>query len=777
MRTEIYSVRSNAQEVSYINKNLKAIATEINNKAGIKILFKTEIDANSKKIKTELNESFIADNPPELYIFLNALDTKDISSFYSLFSPFIEGLEKELSKKYESRNLNTQSYPHIQIHTIDGLKGGYPAYCFTFKRRKYLVLPRISLVNDELTDYVSSAILIAKDVFSKAFDKCPDGYIYSSEKPVSSKDKIKAFFDRNKHSVASHPDTEEMHSELSFTEPEKEQEPKPAKEENSSAVEESKEKKTKEETMKAPQKASKKEKKKKNSEENAKEKTSEEKAENTQVFSEVPEAPEKESEDKHEENAEEKNEDKNKKSGFKNFIKSFIPMKGDSKRNLILKIVVLIAIVVFLVGAFLLLKFYVLDPTSNSNDMREIQSVFYSDTDSSSETRIEEITDAQGNVVETIVVSDGKEKNHNWKGVQKINKEIVGWVQLDKTDIDYPVLYHKGDNEKSQFYLYKNYKKKYSDFGSIFLDYRSQKADARHVILHGHNMGSDKDAMFGSLIRYTIKDGRTKANTDYYKSHAIINYDTPKQNGEWIVFAAMKIDVSNEKDNVFNYLRAEFTNDAQYMNFIYNVKERSYFDVNIPINESDRLLTLSTCSYETDNMRTVIVARQVREGEDVSKYIKAVKGKTPAYSVTSDFISEFDNIKWYDKKEKPEGDCSLEYMEQREMFTVKFYDANGKVIRTEKVIKGEDAKGIAGTPPAKKSDSKYRYRFLKWSVSYKNVQKNLDVKPIYEKFLLAPPTTEPRVEEPVPTNPPVYIPDPTTPPSTTVPIPASPDQA
>ena len=447
-------------------------------------------------------------------------------------------------------------------------------------------------------------------------------------------------------------------------------------------------------------------------------------------------------------------------------------MKGDSKKNLILKIIVLVAIVVFLVGAFLLLKFYIIDPTVNNNDIKEIQSIFYSDT---AQTYIEEITDEQGNVKETVVVTAEKEKSKNWKGVQKINKEIVSWVKLKDTKIDYPVLYHKGDNEESQYYLYKNYKKEYSDFGSIFLDFRSG-ADARHVVLHGHNMGSDKDAMFGSLIRYTIKDGRTQANTDYYKSHAIINYDTPKEDAEWVIFAAMKIDVSNDKDNVFNYLQCEFENHAQYMNFIYNIKERSYFDVNIPINEADRLLTLSTCSYESDNMRTVIVARQVRDGEDVSKYIKAAKGKSPVYSVNSDFISEFENIKWYDGTGKPKGDGTLEFMEQREMFTVKFYDAYDKVIRTEQVIKGEDAVGIIGAPPEKKSDDTYSYKFIKWDTDYKKVTKNLEVRPVYQPFLLEPPTNVQNNEDPTPTNPPVNN---STSGSTSAPdpSPASPDQA
>jgi len=67
------------------------------------------------------------------------------------------------------------------------------------------------------------------------------------------------------------------------------------------------------------------------------------------------------------------------------------------------------------------------------------------------------------------------------------------------------------------------------------------------------------------------------------------------------------------------------------------------------------------------------------------------------------------------------------------MHTVRFYDAYGKVIRTEKIPDGEDAVGIVGQAPIKASDSKYRYRFIGWDTDYTNVKKDLDVKPVYEK--------------------------------------------
>ena len=777
MRTELYSVRSSAEEVAYINNNLKKIATYINEKAGIKILFKTEIDCNAKKIKIDLLESFEAANPPEFHIFLNALDTKDQSSFDELFKPVLEAVEKDLRKKYEKKNIQIKAYPHIKIYPITNLGTEYPAYCFIYKRRKFLVLPVISLVEKELEDFVSDAVIEAKKIFSEAFHTCPEGYLFTNEKPATVFDKLLATFNIQRNTPT--PETEEF--ELTTAEVDNLQVPgllidvpkpadnpihiadektieapkavvahrdpsaplpevvsdfqvKPAKKsrrnknnpETQTANTETTTADTKKEkadnssaaNVKAETKS------KKNSAKNSKNKASDKSVKNAKAKSKAKNKNASKNKAVTKPAKKETIKEKNEKPTLKDFLLSFIPMKGDGVKNIIRKVVVLAAIAVFFTGSYMLLKFYVIDPGVNRATMQEIQDIFYN-TD---ETYIEEYTDADGNVHQKVVT------RKNWDEVKKVNKEIVAWIKQPGTDIDYPVLYHKGDNENSQYYLYKDYKKKPSDFGSIFLDYRctDNGADSRHVILHGHNMGSDKDAMFGSFIRYTIKDGRTQANLDYYKSHSTFSYDTPNENGEWVVFAVLKLDVAN-KNKVFNYLQTEFTNDAQYMNFIYNIKERSYFNVDVPINENDRLLTLSTCSYETDTMRTIVIARQVRPGEDVSKYVNSAKGKTPASTVSSNFSAEFKNIKWYDGAAQPKGDGTLDFMASADIYTVKFYNAEGKVIHTEYVKKGKDAKGITGDPPQKKSDGKYEYRFKEWDTSYKKVTKDLNIRPVYDK--------------------------------------------
>lgn len=687
MRTELYSVRSSAQEVSFLNKNLRTIVKALSDKASIRVLYKTEIDYNPKKIRADLVDSLSADNPPELYIYVNALESEDSSSFRYLFSPLIDRLEKELPQDEVAQDGKTPLYPHIKIYPLYSLPGNYPAYCFVYKNKKILALPRISLVGGDMISYLCDAVNCAKEIFERAFTECPEGFVLSTEKPAKKNLFATLFAKRQKYEPV---ETSVTPISIQTTE-------------------------TNElDNMTIPP------------------------AKDAEIAETAPHTPQDEAGT----DLSSENEEKPNKS--KAFIKSIIPMKGDSAKAVLSKIVVLVFAVVFLVGAYLLLDFYVFDPMKNQSDMTDIQNIFYEIPDATE--------DEQGN---TYASSADEKPVKNWKGLSKINKEIVGWVKLDKTKIDYPVLYHKGDSAESQFYLYKNYKKEYSDFGSIFLDYRcAEGVNSKHVILHGHNMGSD-DSMFGSLIQYARYKGWVQGNTKFYKSAPVVKFDTPELEAEWVVFAVMKIDVSNENKAIFNYLLGDFSSDAQYMNFIYNIKERSYLNVPVPINENDRILTLSTCSYETDNMRTVVVARMVREGEDVSKYVSKVKQQTPLKDVNSTFSAEYKagNAKWYDGKGKLKGDESLDYMEQAEMYTVKFVDAKGKTIASQQVLKGDDATAPTGPEPRKAADKNYYYTFKGWSPSFKNVTKDLTVKPVFNKHARPVEETVARATDPVEPNP------------------------
>ena len=614
-RTELFSLRRSAEEVQQFSAQKEAVYNLLEENLKVHIVSITEVDRNPLMIAEAFRVNHEYDDSTENYIFINAIDTKDSSSFVDCFFPLVSMLEDAMECSIPYKEDGATLEKHINVACFDAAGTDIKGYCFYAIDKRFIFLPAFSLAKDvTLPEFIASSVKNANKVIDEILDKHPKGTITLNKATTN------------------------------YLKP---------------------------------------------------------------------------------------------KGGVKHFILSFIPHKGDRIKDVIRKIIVLLAIGVFIAGGVILLNFYVFMPMENQGVINEIQEVFYATTDEV----IISTKDEDGNIVE--IKTTGK----NWKGIKKINEEIVAWVKLEGTKIDYPVLEHKGDNADSQFYLYRNYKKDYSDFGSIFVDYRClDSVKSKNFILHGHNMGSD-DSMFGQLMNYARSDGQTKGNAKYFRSSPIVTIDTPEGSNEYIIFAVMKIDVSNDLENVFDYLIADFDSDARFMNFIYNLKIRSYLDVDVPINENDSILTLSTCSYETDNMRTIVVARKVRENEDTAPYLKSAKASRPVNIASSSFSQELSdkNITWYDGKGNLEGDEEVRYMTQSKMYTVKFLGADGKPVSTQIIIEGKDAKAPKENP-RKAADGKYYYVFKGWDSVYTNVTKDLTVKPIFEKKKMPTATTEPTTE-------------------------------
>jgi len=334
------------------------------------------------------------------------------------------------------------------------------------------------------------------------------------------------------------------------------------------------------------------------------------------------------------------------------------------------------------------------------------------------------------------------EVTQDWDVLNGINDEIKGWIDIPNTDINYPVLRHEGDGVGNQYYLHRNFDKSYLFAGSVFIDYRSKAGEkSRHIITHGHNMNNG--SMYADLVDY----GKYTGNLDVYKNAPSLFFHTEDGVHQWVIFSVYKTSTLERHGEFFNYLIGDFSSSAQYMNYIYNVRMRSLFDVPVPINENDRIMTLSTCSYEYTDFRTVVVARMVRPGEDISKYVEnAQLNENPLWpevyytdhnvdppEITT-FSTEYSkedrsNVAWYDGEGKLEGKEWLPGVQGRSTFTVSFTDCNGDIIKTELVSQGRDA-----TPPPdpqRPSDGYYEYHFAGWQLDYTNVQRDMIITPSY----------------------------------------------
>lgn len=179
--------------------------------------------------------------------------------------------------------------------------------------------------------------------------------------------------------------------------------------------------------------------------------------------------------------------------------------------------------------------------------------------------------------------------------LQEINKDTVGWLTVNNTRIDYPVVQAK-DND---YYLRRDYYQNKNRHGWIFMDYRNNPDELNeNTIIYGHNLANQ--TMFGTL-RYAL-------NSYWYKKSAnqIITFNTPNENMKFQIFSIYTIPTTND------YLDITFPTTDAYQAYIDLVKGRSIYDFNIEVATDDKILTLSTCANGNDK-RLVIHAKLIKE--------------------------------------------------------------------------------------------------------------------------------------------------------------------
>lgn len=183
------------------------------------------------------------------------------------------------------------------------------------------------------------------------------------------------------------------------------------------------------------------------------------------------------------------------------------------------------------------------------------------------------------------------------------NKDLVGWLEIDGTTINYPVL-QSDSEEDSQFYLTHSFAKKKDKNGSLFMDYRNDFLNRdTNIIVYGHNMKSG--AMFGSLKKYLDKG--------YLEKHAKIRFDTIYERGTYEVIGAFLSEVSYQDEYTFRYYNfLDADTESEFEAFRVNVMQLDALKKGtLDAKYGDQLLTLSTCSSYTDEGRMFIIAKRI----------------------------------------------------------------------------------------------------------------------------------------------------------------------
>lgn len=287
---------------------------------------------------------------------------------------------------------------------------------------------------------------------------------------------------------------------------------------------------------------------------------------------------------------------------YTDVLKNLFPWKGDPVKEIIRKIVFLIAVIVFGVCAFLIFNYFY-ENFKNNSMYHEIQK------------DIPELSELIDNDGETTY--DDEEMLSYMKTLVEMNPDVVGYIQIpDKngsckdSGVDYPIV-QKRDEAERDFYLEHNFRGEPARAGSIYLDYRNvlkSKERSGNLIIYGHEMSDG--SMFGKLKNYYV-------DTYFYEEHPIVLLSSLYEVSTYKIFGYYYAD-GGDFDCEFYYTdKTDFGSEGEFYDYVNQIKRRALATNNVDVKYGDELLTLSTCVTGSYNdARFVIAARKLRPGED-----------------------------------------------------------------------------------------------------------------------------------------------------------------
>lgn len=182
------------------------------------------------------------------------------------------------------------------------------------------------------------------------------------------------------------------------------------------------------------------------------------------------------------------------------------------------------------------------------------------------------------------------------------NSDMVGWIQIEGTGIDYPVMQTPAD---PNCYLKHDFEKRYTDYGCPFMQADCDAiAPSDNLIIYGHNM---KDgSMFADLAKYRSKD--------FWQAHKTVWFDTALDSSAYEVFAVIHTTVQADAADAFPFYRfVDAAAPEDFADYMSPCQARALYDTGISAEYGDKLLTLSTCDNITDNGRWLVIAKKTKQ--------------------------------------------------------------------------------------------------------------------------------------------------------------------
>lgn len=228
------------------------------------------------------------------------------------------------------------------------------------------------------------------------------------------------------------------------------------------------------------------------------------------------------------------------------------------------------------------------------------------------------------------------------KSLLHLNEDIAGWITIDGTDVDYPVLFdHKCPEDmnpeewlSNSYYLDKGLDGEYARGGTLFMDYRNvfgfdEEEQSDNIVIYGHNMAND--TMFGSLRKY-------RQDYSFYDENPVIWLSSNYKDYQYVIFGLM-ITSGNWYTDFRYWDMEDLSSEDDFKYYVDTVKQNSLVDTGVDVQYGDKLLTLSTCYADADNSRFIVVARRLREHETSMDNIDRTKEYIEAHKQTTEETS------------------------------------------------------------------------------------------------------------------------------------------
>ena len=264
-------------------------------------------------------------------------------------------------------------------------------------------------------------------------------------------------------------------------------------------------------------------------------------------------------------------------------------MNHTRKCNRVQMIILLLLGIVMILCAGYLLNIFVVQPAQIQEDIRELKSIRAEPVPVNSQTTH---TNAKPNVQKKTQIS-------SFERMQKVHRDIKGWLTVPGTNIDYPVL--QSSKSQPDYYLHRNYKKHYREAGSLYLQYDCKPQISRNSVIYGHHMLYD--AMFTELTKYNY--------FSFWKTHQSFFYEDISGKHSYEIFAVLHVSPDH-----FQFNRTQFADDTDYARFLSALQSRSIYKTGMSVTAKDKIMMLVTCSYEQRNGRTVVIGKLIKGGQN-----------------------------------------------------------------------------------------------------------------------------------------------------------------